>query len=430
MEKRWWMKKIGVKLYKDDSEVTLRFSAGEKNSWVKVPQSEATMPELEGGGKKQPKEGGFILQFNGHGDRQPRLVLVPSGKHVDGTDLPNVSEILITLSKAFSSHGNDALFYLNESKHLGRWAEVNSREMKHVPSRKGSRQGWTLAVGTAAMFNASVWTDYMDDVRADDAELNQLIDGSWNGVRDKYFVASVSARSFVDVTFAIPLNYFVHSDFVGRHEISSVMSCAKRWIEKLGELDSIGTKPPPGVESLSELILEKHEGWREAYDKWFKVEGKELEAAHKLATGTDRWHHVSAHLFAAHGPMIATHLRNLDGDCSMYTELKHAPKVTDLVEAGFGCFDYALTKTKSSVESSYGVGHAMKMHAMANPEELRRKAERAVANKRRSNTGDDPEALLKNYFVTSWKLAISREERWKVLKDLQKNLRTHGKVDL
>ena len=55
--------------------------------------------------------------------------------------------------------------------------------------------------------------------------------------------------------------------------------------------------------------------------------------------------------------------RNLDPDCSHNAELKCAPNVSDGVESGFGCFDYALDKTKSPVESSTVVGHAIKMKA-------------------------------------------------------------------
>ena len=137
--------------------------------------------------------------------------MVPTGMNALGNELPDVSAILLTLSKAFSPHGDDATFYLNESKHLSRWCDVNNVSLIHLPSRKGSRQGWTLAVATAVMMNAKAYADYMHDVRADDQDLNKLISRSWDAIQDRYFYAAVSARAFVDVVFAKPLNFIVHS---------------------------------------------------------------------------------------------------------------------------------------------------------------------------------------------------------------------------
>ena len=73
-------------------------------------------------------------------------------------------------------------------------------------------------------------------------------------------------------------------------------------------------------------------------------EGSAAEA-YKQATGPDRWPRVMSHLRAARVHMLATHCRNLDGDCSGNEDLKHAPKVSDDVEGGLGCFDYSPRKT-------------------------------------------------------------------------------------
>ena len=359
-----------------------------------------------------------------------------AGKHLDKsnrkggpTDLPDISALTIQLSKAFSSSGDDAQYYLNESRHLAEWAETNGYTLVKVPARKGSRQGWTVAVGTALMLNASVYTKYMDAVRADDADLNKLIERSWDGVRDKYAISALSARSFIDVTFAIPLNFFIHSKFVGRHDIRSVMDCVEAWITDLEKLDDVGLAKPPLVDSLTSLILAKHPGWRAAYDVWYAAEGEGLEQGYKTATGNDRWHHVSAHLRASAKPMLATHIRNLDKDCSGFVELLNAPCLSDVVESGFGCFDYALTKTKASVESAMGVGHSMKTKAMANKAELEIKARRQVANKRHGGgVGGESEVqeLLEKWQLLNWRQQLPREERWKVIRSLQYHLRIHS----
>ena len=111
-----------------------------------------------------------------------RLRLLPGGKYADGADRPDKPARLNTLSKSFCPLGDDSKYHLNESKHVARWAIVNGKLLRLMPSRKGSRKGWTLKLATAAMFNAPIWTEYMDTVRADDKDLNKLIERSWNAV--------------------------------------------------------------------------------------------------------------------------------------------------------------------------------------------------------------------------------------------------------
>ena len=173
----------------------------------------------------------------------------------------------------------------------------------NLPSRKGSRQGWTLAVGTAVMLNAEAYSDYMHQVRADEKELNQLISSSWNAVSDKYFIAAASARSFVDVAFAKPLNFFVHSDITARPHLARIMSCAEKWITSLGNLDDVGKAKAPPIDLLASLILSEfkgedhHKDWKEEYDDWYHKVGKGLEEAYRMATGTDLWHIVLLFVF-------------------------------------------------------------------------------------------------------------------------------------
>jgi hypothetical protein len=128
--------------------------------------------------------------------------------------------------------------------------------------------------------------------------------------------------------------------------------------------------------------------------------------------------------------MLATHLRNLDKDCSGIAEVAvDGPVVSDPVESGFGCFDYILGKSGASVESSMGAAHAQKMHAMTNAGELRKKAVASVKDKRTGGgigTDDDVEEKLRSWAYTSWRQALPKEERMVVIKSLQKNLRAHG----
>ena len=342
---------------------------------------------------------------------------------------------------------------LNESKHLSRWCDVNNVSLIHLPSRKGSRQGWTLAVATAVMMNAEAYASYMHDARADDQDLNKLISRSWDAVQDRYFIAAVSARAFVDVVFAKPLNFFVHSDFSTRHDLSAIMSCAGVWINGLSTLEEAKDVPAPAVDSLSELILAKFPQWRDEYAWWYDGDdgvGTGIGEVYKMAVEASGWHRVKSHLHAAHRPMLKTHQRNLDGDCSMNVDVKHAPKVSDDVEDGFGCLDFSLSKTRASVESAAGNGQSMKMGAMKNDHELLKEAKAKAAenqerweakkSKKRHRGGGgggetdaefdyDAEvgAILKQMKMTSWRNSIPRKERWLVIKDLQKHLRAHGK---
>jgi hypothetical protein len=263
--------KIGalLKSPSDGGTFMLRFSAGEKSRWVqrkvqrKARGATAWAPESGEWGAAFGAAEALVWQWEGGEPR--RLGMLPEKKGLSGSDLPDVPSILITLSKAFSPFGDDATYYLNESKHLQRWCDANGRSLINLPSRKGSRQGWTLSVGTAVMLNVESYSEYMNEIRADDQELNLLISGSWEAVKDKYFVAAVSARSFMDVVFARPLNYFVHSDFSGRHDLSKIMACAEKWISDLVYLDDIGKARPPALTSLSSLILTEFPGWQKGY---------------------------------------------------------------------------------------------------------------------------------------------------------------------
>ena len=391
------------------------------SGWSKV-----VWQEEEG---KRPRGGKKIWKHNHRSDRSLRLC--PAGKHLNGEDdLPDVPSLCITLSKAFSPSGGDAKFYLNEHRHFYRWCELNGKNPHRVPPRKSSRQIWVVKVRTALMMNSPFYTEYMHEVRADDKDLNKLIQRSWVGVNDLYVVSAWSAGSFVDTVFTAPLWFIIHSGIMLRGDVFGVMKRVEEWIESLGLLDDLGIAALPAVDSLSSAILADHPEWRVRYDAWYAVEGEEIEEAYIMAIRREHRHHVSAHLRAASAPMLATHLRNLDNDCSGNEEVAlYAPIVTDPVEGGFGCFDYLLGKSGASVESSFGTAHAQKMRTMTNAAELRKQAEKSVKDKRTGSgigTDDDVEEKLRSWAYTSWKQALPKKERMVVIKSLQKSIRTDG----
>ena len=253
---------------------------------------------------------------------------------------------------------------------------------------------------------------------------------AWRGVGDKYAVAAWSARSFIHVVFAKPIWFLVHSGLVKRDKLSSLMQLAEQWILSLGTLDDLGIAPPPPVDSFSSLVLRERTEWNAPFVAWYALEGEDLEFAHRMATGRDRWHLVSPHLAAACQPMVTTLLRNLDQDHSGNASVLNAPILTDAVESGFGAFDYTLGKPGApSVESAWGVAHAQKMHALTNTSELRKQAEATIKDKRSGGgvgTEDDVKLLLQQRKFTSWRQALPREKRSQVIKSLQRNLRLHG----
>ena len=67
-----------------------RFLAGDSAHWSKDPGDERA-------------DGRFLWKWNHEKER--KLSLVPGGKYLDGSDLPDIASILITLSKAFALHG-------------------------------------------------------------------------------------------------------------------------------------------------------------------------------------------------------------------------------------------------------------------------------------------------------------------------------------
>ena len=54
---------------------------------------------------------------------------------------------------------------------------------------------------------------YLSETRVE-LDPNQLVDGVWDGLRDRYVLGAFRARSFVDAALTSPLILFTHSDQV------------------------------------------------------------------------------------------------------------------------------------------------------------------------------------------------------------------------
>ena len=57
---------------------------------------------------------------------------------------------------------------------------------------------------------------------------------AWDGLRGKYVVAALRARSFVDVAFTPSMIYVTHSKLVERPIIWTIIYCAEGFLEELG----------------------------------------------------------------------------------------------------------------------------------------------------------------------------------------------------
>ena len=118
-------------------------------------------------------------------------------------------------------------------------------------------------------------------------------------------------------------------------------------MDELAPLDVIGSKPAPTQQSIKVRVFAGLRaagfdvaGLEAAYAAWWEGAGDAkglsdgIAEAWEEATKKETWAYVSAFLHAAAGPMLATHLRNLDKDCIGVAELEYAPITTDYVESG------------------------------------------------------------------------------------------------
>jgi hypothetical protein len=118
----------------------------------------------------------------------------------------------------------------------------------------------------------------------------------WGGLRGRYVVSALRARSFVGVVFTTPMVFFTHHRLVTRPIGRKIMDAAQGFIEKeLAMLSKIGLAAAPQLETTKQRIFSglRAKGFAEA-------------------TQRDSWGLVEHFLRAAAPVMLATHARNPD----------------------------------------------------------------------------------------------------------------------
>ena len=80
-------------------------------------------------------------------------------------------------------------------------------------------------------------------------------------------------------------------------------------------------------------------------------------------------------------PMSEPLARNVDRDVSNNSKVKHAPVVTDEVEAIFGTVGHALHTTIASLHACFGVAMSKRMHCMQSREEIRQHKQKTERKK-------------------------------------------------
>ena len=156
---------------------------------------------------------GYVDKKRGAGGRAVRLI--PVGKRIDGGELPAVGDLLLMVSKLFATDGEHHAYYLNEHRAFNIWAKMRLVSPCRLLSVKGSRQNLTVQQATRVLRNVPLYLQYMHKTRID-SNPNKLVEVVWCGLRDRYVLGALRARSFVDVGFTTPLIFFTHSELVSQ----------------------------------------------------------------------------------------------------------------------------------------------------------------------------------------------------------------------
>jgi len=267
----------------------------------------------------------------------------------------------------------------------------------------------------------AVYLKYDDQVRID-SDPNKLICNQWDGLRNRYVVGSLKARSLIDVAFCQPLTFFTHHVTVTRPMIRSIMDCGEAWLLELEQLGRTGSKRPPALDAIAQRVLAQFPELRPGYDSWWAKKRKELEPAYLIATDAVGWEMPCAHLCDAAPYMLATHRRNLDEDAAGVPELEHAPKTTDKIESCFAVLDRTLV-LGCETHALFGVASANLLKAFQSPEAKRKLAETTVKKRQRENGGTGGAAEV-DELVAAWDMtsfnSLPREKRWGLIKDVRR----------
>lgn len=207
------------------------------------------------------------------------MSLKPPGKHLDGGELPDVGDVMFKVSKLLATEGEHHSYYLNEHRAFELFAKTHDFKFSRLLSVKGSRQNLSVQQATRVLRNVKPYLEYLHENRVE-SDINELVDGVWNGLRDRYVLGGLRARSFVDAAFTTPLIFFTHSDVVSpnlatsksslftnslhvfpsqiaRDMLGRVMDGARAWIAEVSTLDAIGFKKPPDLQFMAKAILAK-----------------------------------------------------------------------------------------------------------------------------------------------------------------------------
>ena len=107
-------------------------------------------------------------------------------------DLMSVREAVDTTSKAFATGGEDLAYYPNESRAVQEFTAPAHRGC--APNDRGSRQSTTIQLPTAILRNMGVYLKFIDSVRADETDMNQLLVAAWDGLRSRTAIGHWAKR--------------------------------------------------------------------------------------------------------------------------------------------------------------------------------------------------------------------------------------------
>ena len=116
----------------------------------------------------------------------------------------SVREAVDTTSKAFATGGEDFAYYLSDSRAMQEFTAPAHRG--HAPNDRGSRQSITVQLPTAILRNMGVYLKFIDPVRADESDMNQLLVAAWDGLRSRTAIGHWAKRGNEGCSALVPLH--------------------------------------------------------------------------------------------------------------------------------------------------------------------------------------------------------------------------------
>jgi hypothetical protein len=94
------------------------------------------------------------------------------------------------------------------------------------------------------------------------------------------------------------------------------MACATAFLEGLAATDRRSGAAPVPLQAIAAAVVDRFPALKGVYNAWWTKEKESPESAYVEATKKESFSMAQAHLCAGAPFMLATHLRNLDKDCS------------------------------------------------------------------------------------------------------------------